>query len=159
MELTKGKRRMSDEQRKRSKLLNPSQQGSLATTLSTLEEMLCEIERNLTLGGCKGVLYEVLDDVPAPMHKEILNRISLIRDRIKIMAEEFGLEKRTKGVSRDTMGKLVYGWEILEGAKARYLRGYGAVAEGLAEALDPQLKEIIVLVDEMRDLVIGEKRE
>lgn len=150
---------MSGEQHKGSKLLNPSQQGSLATTLSTLEEMLCEIERNLTLGGCKGILYEVQDDVPVTIRGEILKRISLIREKIKVMAEEFELEKRSKGVSRDTMGKLVYGWEILEGAKARYLRGYGTVAEGLAEALDPQLKEIVVLVDEMRDLVIGEKKE
>jgi len=150
---------MSDEEPNCSNLLNPSQQGSLATTLSTLEEMLCEIERNLTLGGCKGVLYEVRDDVPVPIQRAVLKRISLVREKIKVMAERFDLEKRSKAVSRDTMGKLVYGWEILEGAKARYLRGYGAVAEGLAEALDPQLKEIIALVDEMRDLVISEKKE
>lgn len=149
---------MSDERPDSSRLLNPSQQGSLATTLSALEEMLCEIERNLTLGGCKGVLYEVRDDVPVPIQGEVLKRIALIREKIKAMAERFDLEKKSKAVSRDTMGKLVYGWEILEGAKARYLRGYGAVAEGLAEALDPQLKEIVALVDEMRDLVIGENK-
>jgi len=140
-------------------LLNTSQRASVSTTLSTLEEMLCEIERNLNCGGCKGVLYEVRDDVPVPIRGDVLKRISLIREKIKIIAEQFDLEKRSKVVSRDTMGKLVYGWEILEGAKARYLRGYGAVAEGLAEALDPQLKEIIALVDEMRDLVIGEKKK
>lgn len=150
---------MSDDQHDGGKLLNPSQRGSLATTLSTLEEMLCEIERNLTLGGCKGVLYEVQDDVPVQMRGEILKRLSLVREKIKVMEERFDLEKKSRGVSRDTMGKLVYGWEILEGAKARYLRGYGAVADGLAEALDPQLDEIIGLVDEMRDLVMGEKKE
>ena len=140
-------------------LLNPSQRGSLATTLSTLEAMLCEIERNLTFGGCKGILYEVKDDVPAPAKGEILQRISLIRGRIEVMTELFALEKRTREVGRDATGKLAYGWEILEGAKARYLQGYGAVAEGLAQHLDPHLNGIIDVVDEIRDLVMGRHKE
>ncbi|HTP65556.1 MAG TPA: hypothetical protein VMJ66_09215 [Geobacteraceae bacterium] len=149
---------MSDKHADSSRLLNPLQRGSLATTLSVLEEMLCEIEGNFTFGGCKGVLYEVRDDVPVAIHGEVLKRISLIREKIKFMAERFDLEKRSKDASRDFMGKLVYCWEILEGAKARHLRGYGAVAGELEEALDPHLNNIIILVDEMRELVISEKK-
>ena len=96
--------------------------------------------------------------MPTPVKGELLKRISLVRERICVMKGEFDLEKRSKDASRDFMGKLVYGWEILEGAKARHLRGYGAVAEELANALDPHLNEIIILVDEMRDLVIGSKK-
>jgi hypothetical protein len=150
---------MSGEQPSSARLLNPNQRRSLATTLSVLEEMLCEIERTLTGGGYKGFLFELQDDVPSPVKDEILKRISLVRERIEVMAEQFTLEKRSDEASRDLMGKLAYGWEILEGAKARYQRGYGTVAEGLAEALDPQLDDILVFVNEMRDLVTGEKKE
>jgi len=37
-------------------LLNPNQRGGLATTLITLEEMLCEMELTITGGCCKGIL-------------------------------------------------------------------------------------------------------
>lgn len=140
-------------------LLNPYQRGGITTTLSTLEEMLCEIELTLTGGGCKGVLYEMRDDLPAIVKEELLKRITLVRDRIEVMTKQFALEKRSKDASKNFMGKLAYGWEILEGAKARHLRGYGAVAEGLAEVLDPHLNDIIILVDEMRDIMIGNKKE
>jgi hypothetical protein len=150
---------MSGEQPGSAKLLNPNQRRGLATTLSVLEEMLCEIERTLTGGGYKGVLFELRDDVPSPVKGEILKRISLIKERIEAVAEQFVLSKRSSDASSDFMGKLAYGWEILVGAKARYQRGYGTVAEGLAEVLDPQLDDILVLLDGVRDLVTGEKKE
>ena len=145
---------MTDEQTDSKKLLNPLQRERLTTTLGTLEEMLCEVERNLTLGGCKGILHEMRDDIPEPIQEEFLQRISLIRERIAAMAEQFGLEKTSRDTSRDVMGKLAYGWEILTGAKAGHLRGGGMVAEGLAEVLDPQLGGIIALVNEMQNLIV-----
>jgi len=150
---------MSSEQAGSARLLNPNQRRRLATTLSVIEEMLCEIERTLTGGGYKRVLFELRDDVPSPVKGEILRKIFLIRERIGAVAEQFVLSKRSSDVSRDFMGKLAYGWEILAGAKARYQRGYGTVAEGLAEVLDPQLDDILVLVDGVRNLVTGERKE
>jgi len=140
------------------RLLNHNQRGGLTTTLIVLEEILCEIELILAADRCKGVLYEMRNDLPDQVKEEMQRRINLVRERIRVMVEEFALEKRNKDASRDFMGKLVYCWEILEGAKARHLSGYGAVAEELAETLDPHLNNIIILVDEMRDLVIGNKK-
>lgn len=150
---------MSDEQPDSTRLLNPNQRGSLAATLGVLEEMLLEIERTLTGGGYKGVLFQLRDDMPLPVKGEILKRISLVRKRIEAMAGQFALRKRSKEVSRESMGKLAYGSEILDGAKARHQEGYGTVAEGLAETLDPQLDDILVLMNEMRDLVARERKE
>lgn len=139
-------------------LLKPRQRSGLATTLMTLEEMLCHIELTISGRCCKGALYEMRDDVPPALKDELLKRITLARERIGVMAKLFDLEKRTKDASRDFLGKLVYGWEILEGTKARNLRGYGPVAEGLSEELDPHIKELIVIVDEMRDLLSGQDK-
>jgi hypothetical protein len=97
--------------------------------------------------------------VPSPVKGEILRKIFLIRERIGAVAKQFVLSKRSSDVSRHFMGKLAYGWEILAGAKARYQRGYGTVAEGLAEVLDPQLDDILVLVDGVRNLFTGERKE
>jgi hypothetical protein len=149
---------MSGEQPDSTDLLNPNQRNSLATTLSVLEEMLYEIELNISYGPCRWVMYEMNDDLPTPVKEEIVQRIALIRERIRAMMEEFALEKRSKRVSGDVKGKLSYAWEILEGAKARYLRGYGAVAEGLSEHLDPQLNAVIVLVDGILKLISRKER-
>lgn len=140
-------------------LLNSYQRRSLATTLSVLEEMLCEIERTLTGGGYKGILFELRDDISPSVKEEILKRISLIKERAEALAEQFTLEKRVDEAGRDFMGKLSYGWEILEGAKAAHQQGYGTVAEGLGETLDPQIDGILFLVNEMRDLVTGQKKD
>ena len=150
---------MSAERQDSAQLLNPYQRNGLSTTLSILDEMLCEIEQTMIGSGHTGVLHKMQDDVPTPVKKEIVNRISLIRDRIEVMKEQFALEESNHKASKNFLAKLAYGWEILEGAKARHLRRYGAVAQGLAEVLDPQLSDIIILVDEMRDLVIGEKKK
>jgi hypothetical protein len=150
---------MSGEQPESVRLLNPDQRRSLAITLSVLEEMLYEIERTLSGGGYSGVLFELRDDLPSQVKGEILKRISLVREKIGSMAEEFALEKRKNEASRDFMGKLAYAWEILEGTKARHQRGHGAVAEGLAETLDPQLDDILFLVNQMQNLVTGERKE
>lgn len=134
-------------------LLNPSQRNSLAITMSVLEEMLNEIEQDISYGHYRWVMFEMNDDLPVLVKEKILQRIALIREKIGVLKEEFSLEKRNKRASGDIMGKLSYAWEMLEGTKARYLRGYGAVAEGLTERLDPQLNAIIALTNEIQKLI------
>lgn len=150
---------MSGEHSDRLQFLNPYQRESLTTTMSLLEEMLFEIDRTLACGGYKGVVFGLRDDISSSAKEGVLKRISLARKRIEAVAERFVLGKRSKEASRDFMGKLAYGKEILEGAKATYLRGYGPVSEGLAGSLDPQLDGILFLVNEMQVLITGQKKE
>jgi hypothetical protein len=55
--------------------------------------------------------------------------------------------------SRQILSDLSYCWEILEGSKAKKLRGYGEVAEGLEEVLDPQINIIVDLITEMENIL------
>jgi hypothetical protein len=98
-------------------------------------------------------MFEMSDDLPTQAKKEIVKQIAIIRGRVGTVMEEFALKKRIKSPRGEILGKLSYAWQILEGTKASHLRGYGSVAEGLAEHLDPQLNTIILLVDEMRNLI------
>ncbi len=140
----------------RNGLLNPGQKKSLAMTLSVLEEMLNEIELTISRGPVRWITFEMNeDDLPAEAKREILQKVGIIREEIRGMMEEFALNKRTRRTGGDIIGKLSCVWEVLEGTKARHLGGYGTVAEGLAELLDPRLDSIIVLVDEIRNLVSG----
>jgi|GEM_PF-624986 len=149
---------MSREQPDSADLLNPNQRNSLASTLRVLEEILSETKLNISCSFCLDIMYEVNDDLPAAVKEESLKRIMLIREKIRAIMEEFVLERRSKRTSQDIIGKLSYAWEILEGTKARYLRGYGAVAEGLAEHLDPQINAVILLVDEILKMISKKKQ-
>ena len=49
------------------------------------------------------------------------------------LSKQFALEMKQMKSSRQILADLSYCWEILEGSKAKKLRGYGEVAEGLEE--------------------------
>jgi len=134
-------------------MLNEYQKRGLSITLSIVEESLRDIEHILNSGDDMGILYEVRDNVPAAIKDKLLRKMALIKDRIKIVAAEFNLEKRYTEANRETFGKLVYCWKILEDAKAGKLRRYGAVKPGLEEALDPHLDMIIDYILKMEHLL------
>ncbi len=136
-------------------MLNEYQRRGLSITLRIVEESLTDIEHILNSGNITGVLYEVRYNIPSAVKDEVLRKASLIRDRLKIMAERFDLEKEYTDASREALGKLPYCWEILEDAKAMRLKRYGEVAEGLGDVLDPQLNIIIDLILEMEHLLRG----
>jgi hypothetical protein len=138
------------------RLLNPNQKKSLMMSLRVLEEMLNEIEFTISRGPVSWITYEMSGDgLPAPVKNEIIRKVSFIREEIRETMEEFALMKRARRATGDVIGKLSSAWEILEGAKAKHLSGYGTVAEGLTGRLDPRLDKIIALVDEIRNLVSG----
>lgn len=136
-------------------MLNEYQSRGLSITLRIVEESLRDIEYILNSGDDIGILYEVRNNVPAAIKDELLRKIALIKDRIKIVAAEFNLEKRYTEANREAFGKLTYCWEILQDAKAGKLRRYGAVTPGLEEALDPHLAIIIDYILKMEHLFRG----
>jgi hypothetical protein len=134
-------------------MLNKSQRGSLSITLRIVEESLAEIE--LVLNKCDNIniLYERKCDIPEEVKEEVLRKVFFAKDRIRIIAEKFNLEKESIEASREAFGKLPYCWKILEDAKAKKLRRYGEVATGIEDVLDPDLDIIINLVLYMERLL------
>ncbi|NCO68205.1 MAG: hypothetical protein COY75_03295 [Nitrospirae bacterium CG_4_10_14_0_8_um_filter_41_23] len=134
-------------------MLNEYQRRGLSITLQIVEKSIDDIEWILHNGDDIGILYEVRDNVPLTVKDELLRKISVIKDRIKIIADEFNLEKECIEASREVFGKLPYCWKILEDAKAKKLRRYGEVATGVEDVLDPDLDIIINLVLYMERLL------
>jgi len=134
-------------------VLNKSQIRGLSITLRIVEESLAEIE--LILNKCDDVtiLYERRCDIPEEVKEEVLRKVFSAKNRIRIIAERFGLEKKFIEASREAYGKLPYCWKIIEDAKAKKLRRYGDVATGMEEALDPDLNIIITLILDIEHLL------
>jgi hypothetical protein len=133
--------------------LNEFQRRGLSATFRTLEEMLQEIETLINSDGYKGSLLEIDNDSSPEAREKIAEKIQFIREKVSRLSKQFSLEmKQTKSSSR-ILADLAYCWEILEGSKAKKLRGYGEVAEGLEEVLDPQIDTIIGIITEMENLM------
>ena len=136
-----------------SESLNEYQRRGLSATFRTLEEMMQEIETVINSDGYKGSLLEIDNDSSPQAREEILKRIQLIREKIARLSKQFFLEMKQMKSSRQILSDLSYCWEILEGSKAKKLRGYGEVAEGLEEVLDPQINTIVDLITEMENIL------
>jgi len=134
-------------------ILNEPQRRGLSATFRILEEMMHEIETMITSDRFKGNLIEIDNDVSPGATEEIVKRIQLVREKVSSLSEQFTLEMKQTKSSSQILADLSYCWEILEGSKAKKLRGYGEVAEGLEEVLDPQINTIIDLITEMENIL------
>src|SRR5574337_134487 len=134
-------------------MLNEYQKRGLSITLRIVEETMQDIERILRNGTYIGVLYDMKSSIPPEIKEEILKRASVIKDRIKIISKIFDLTKEHREVLHEIFGKLPHCLEIVEDVKAKRLKRYGDVSNGLDKALDPQLNIITDLILEMQQLL------
>ncbi len=134
-------------------MLNDAQRRTVSVTLSSLEEDLHDMERLLQSGEYAGIVHEMDNDIPLSVKNALIEKISAIKDRIHTLAERFSLNREQRSVSRQLFARLTYDWTTVEEIKTRYLRGYGSVAEGLKETLDPELDTIIGFILEMERIV------
>jgi len=134
-------------------ILNEPQRRGLSATFRILEEMMHEIETMITSDRFKGNLIEIDNDVSPGAREEIVKRIKLVKEKVSRLSKQFAFEMKQAKLSSQILADLSYCWEILEGSKAKKLRGYGEVAEGLEEVLDPQINTIIDLITEMENIL------
>lgn len=138
-------------------MLNDAQRRRVSVTLSSLEEDLHDMERMLKSEDYIGIIYEMDNDIPLPVKNALIEKIGEIKDGIDTLAERFDLEREGRILRRQLSARLTYNWTTLEEIKARYLKGYGNVAEGLKDTLDPELAAIIGLIQEMERLLLTDE--
>jgi len=133
--------------------LNEYQRRGLTATFRILEEMMHEIETMINSDGFEGNLIVIDNNISSQAKEEILKRIHLVREKVSRLSEQFALEMKQTKSSSQILADLSYCWEILEGSKAKKLKGYGEVAEGLEKVLDPQINTIIDIITEMENIL------
>ena len=134
-------------------MLNDYQKRGLSITLRIVEESVEYIEQILKNDGTSGVLFETRYDIPREIRNEISKRIPLAKAEIEKIADKFHLEKQIRWASNSAYGKLPYCWEILENARAKRLKRYGDISNGLGKELDPHLDAIIKILLEMERIL------
>lgn len=136
-------------------MLNKDQKRGLTIAIRLVEEKMQNIGHILNSEIHKGILYDTNCNIAPEIKEDMLKRVSLVKDRIKILSNLFALEKEYREGVRQIFGILSSGCEIVENVKSKRLKGYGDVQSGLDKVLDPQLNRIADLILEMEQLLVS----
>ena len=123
-------------------ILNEAQRRRVSITFAMVEKELLEVEELIQSGRRAGILYEIENDVPDEIEGPLIEKINSIREKIDNIKAEFSLHKETMSLTQKLGSKLSLLSVDVEEIESKRLKGYGEIAEGLKESLDPRLSEI-----------------
>jgi len=122
-------------------------------TLVALNEALCEIEEWAKGRERRSVFYSERNTLSDAQREEILSEVAGMREMLRELRDDLGLEGRVRGVANDIWGKCAVLAVNLEGLKGRHLARYGKPPEELVEYLDPRIKRLITSINHIFRLV------
>jgi hypothetical protein len=140
-------------------LLNESQQRRLEATLYLVDKAMGEIVGYLHEGPPGGEMYVTANDL-TPFQRDALLRICAdTREKVACVKNAFELPARTGDLGRIIAAQVSSLWENVHNCRSKNLRGFGKLDPVLAETLDPQLDEIITLLDAMMSVLsVGDSK-
>jgi hypothetical protein len=132
-------------------MLNLNQKRSLGITLGIVEDELKRLEWMLNRPAKDWLFSHFTDDLKPEERLLIGEKIRRMREELASLKNCFDLHYSSKDFLLSSLVKAVslYLAVQLENAKSNKLKGYGEIAPGLQESLDPKLEKIISFLDEM----------
>ncbi|MGO9568713.1 MAG: hypothetical protein ACLP5H_14345 [Desulfomonilaceae bacterium] len=111
----------------------------ISTTLSLLDEGLCEFEQWARGHEVTSVLYEVRNTLSAVQRQLIAQRVAKMRVMLKEIRDTLNLEGAVHRVDKMIAGSCAVLWVSVVELESDHLRRYGQLPHGLAEYLDPKV--------------------
>ena len=122
-------------------------------TLFVLDEALCEFEQWAQGREQQSVFYSERNTLSAAQRDEILSEVAGMREMLRELQDDLGLEGRICGGANDIWGKCAVLTINLEELKGRHLARYGEPPPGLVEYLDPRIKRLLASLNHIFRLV------
>lgn len=119
--------------------LSDNHRRAITTTLTLLDQRLCECEQIAHGREVRSVLYRESNDLSASQRKRLLHEIARARETMREIKDTLSLESEAESLSRHIRGASSSAWESLIETQSRRLRGYGKVPQALGDYLDPSL--------------------
>jgi hypothetical protein len=136
-------------------MLNLNQKRSLGITLGIMEDELRRLESLIRIGEQRNLFSKIVDDLQVEEKPLLQAKIDRLMDNLLSLKDSFDLRHSQKELILSSIVKsmAVYLVVELEDALSERLKGYGPVAPGLKESLDPKLREMISILYEMNSMV------
>ena len=136
--------RGSGVKKKRVPQLGENHRRGIATTLTLLDEALCEFEQWAGGRELRSVLYEERNALSPEQRAKILAEVAQMRERLRKLRDALGLEGSVRDAATAIWGQCSGLWEHLVELEAKHLRRYGELPPGLARYLDPQVAALLL---------------
>jgi len=115
----------------------------IETTLVVLDEALCEFEEWAKGREQRSVFYSERNTFSDAHRDEILSEVAGMREMLRELQDDLGLEGRVRGGANIIWGKCAVLAVNLEELKGKHLARYGEPPRKLAEYLDPRIKRLM----------------
>ena len=139
--------------------LNEPQSRSLAATLQILEERCQQMRRLLNASPESGMLYQIVQDIPAPLRESLLADVAAIEAAIAHLTADYHLTVPTHSARQMLVALLSSSAEHLVDTRPSKLQRYGSVDPELIAPLDEQLSRLLALIDTMRGAASARREE
>lgn len=133
--------------------LSVGHKNSIATTLTILDEALCEFEHWAEGREIKSIFYREDNELRPDQREAIKNQVARIRERLLELKDGLQLDGSPRSVAQSIWSQCSMLWVNLVEMTSKHLRGYGEVPAALAEYLDPRVAELIDLTQEIPRLI------
>lgn len=127
-------------------LLSGPQRNSLSIALRLVEEGLREVMRLLDETPFEEEMHGMADDLSPDRKRAIADEVCRASEVIRGLRACFALPREIHPKSSLIAGKTMHLWELVIEVRSRSLRGYGDVAPGLSESLDPSVERLGTIV-------------
>jgi hypothetical protein len=114
----------------------------ISSTLSLLDEDLCDFEQWANGHEIRSVLYEVRNTLSPSDREMIAERVAIMRTLLGEIRDTLHLEAKVRSTDRIIVSSCAVQWAGLVELGSGYLRRYGELPPGLGEYLDPRVKEL-----------------
>lgn len=134
------------------RLLNQYQRNPVAITLRTLETVLRETVTRLSVQE-QGILYQQETTLSRKQCEQLEQLSASALGEISKLAKTLALPTEVRDKRSTLQGQLVILWSDLHEITAEKLAAYGEVAPDLKPVLNPSLRHLAELVQQMLDVV------
>jgi len=138
-----------------SDLLNPAQLRSVEVTLRTFEKNLRLSAAWLDGEEENGILYRRKLTLPTAQRDVARQRINAALEQIAILARMLDLPPEEEDVIRLIRGRLAVSWANLIDSQSSKLKRYGDVDPEAERTLDPAIRRLVKLVQELESIIEG----
>ena len=121
---------------------------SISSSLYLVEQLADEI-RDALNGEGKKVMSSLKRDESEKDKSEILDTLTLISEKLKILDEKYILNKQNLVQSRVITSRKTKMWEVLSNTKPKHLKGFGEFPEELRSEFEADLEDLLNLVEKL----------
>jgi hypothetical protein len=122
--------------------LSPSYRRSITTTLSFLDETICDFEELAKGRETHSVLYTECNGLSPEQCQVLLSEVAEIRSILAEVKEALGLKANVRSTARFIWSQCSALWASLSEVDSERLKGYGEAPHGFARYWDPKLLEL-----------------